>query len=433
VNFLEATASEIVEAIARKEISATDVAAGFLARIAAYEPTIRAFAWHAPEDVLRQAQAVDRGERRGPLAGVPLGVKDIFDTAGIPTEFFSPIYRGNTPSRDAAVVARLKAAGAVMMGKTATTEFAFMHTGPTRNPHDIERTPGSSSAGSGAGMGAGFFPLALGTQTAGSLLKPASFCGAFAYKPSFGLVSTEGVKPLSPSFDTIGWYGRCIEDLALVARTLIAHFPAAVAPAQLRLAIFRSPRSHGTDAALRQYLDAASEQLRSAGHIVDDLVAPAEFETSYEDHRIINDAQGSRSLAAERERAPALLSEETRAMMAHADEISLETEFAAQQRLSMLRDNMEPVVAGYDGVLDLSTATVAPLGLLSTGPSDFIKVWTGFGFPQVNLPAQRPPGALPFGVQLFGARYQDARLLACARIVGQCIGSTRLRCATIGI
>ncbi|PMZ59840.1 amidase, partial [Pseudomonas sp. GW247-3R2A] len=132
---------------------------------------------------------------------------DIFDTAAYPTQFFSPIYANHQPSRDAHVVTLLRQAGALIIGKTHTTEFAYMHTGPTRNPHDLARTPGSSSAGSAAGMAAGFFAVALGTQTAGSLLKPASYCGLFAYKPSLGLVSLEGVKPLAPSFDTVGWYG----------------------------------------------------------------------------------------------------------------------------------------------------------------------------------------------------------------------------------
>ena len=158
MDFLTATATEIADAVGRKEISAEEVATAFISRIEVLEPSVRAFSWYDPDDILRQAQELDRGERGGPLAGVPLGVKDVFDVAGVPTEFFSPIYAGNRPSRDAAVVARLKALGAIMVGKTATTEFAYMHTGPTRNPHDPERTPGSSSAGSGAGMASGFFP-----------------------------------------------------------------------------------------------------------------------------------------------------------------------------------------------------------------------------------------------------------------------------------
>ncbi|NDV89109.1 amidase [Aurantimonas aggregata] len=426
VNFLTATATEIAHAVARRDTTAEKVARAFIARVEELEPYVHAFSWYDPQDILRQADEIDRGERGGPLAGVPLGVKDVFDTRDIPTEFFSPIYAGNKPSRDAAVVARLRAMGAIVMGKTATTEFAFMHTGPTRNPHDLDRTPGSSSAGSAAGVAAGFFPLALGTQTAGSLLKPASFCGAFAYKPSFGLVSMEGIKPLAPAFDTVGWFGRSVEDLARVGRALIANLPSLPSLPRLRLALVRSRRSETSDGALRSYLEAVCGQLRAAGHIVDDLEEPVGFGSSYEDHRIVNDAQGARSLAFERELDIELLSEEAKAMIAHADEVSWEAERAAQQRLSGLRNAIEPVVAAYDGVLDLSTASVAPVGLISTGPSDLIKVWSGFGFPQVNLPVQAGPGELPFGLQLFAARYDDARLLASASSVARCIGAARV-------
>ena len=221
MNHLDAT--EIAEAVRSGATTPALVVGHFLERIGIDEPDVQAFVSFDAEAVHKQATQLEGSE--GLLAGVPGGIKDIFDTADHPTEFYSPIYRGNRPSRDAHVVTLLRQAGAIIMGKTHTTEFAYMHTGPTRNPLDLCRTPGSSSAGSAAGMAAGFFPLALGTQTAGSLLKPAAYCGLLAFKPSFGLVSLEGVKPLAPSFDTVGWYGRSVRDLERVARVLIPGFP----------------------------------------------------------------------------------------------------------------------------------------------------------------------------------------------------------------
>ncbi len=200
----QADAHSIAEQVRTARLSPGVVAEHFLTQIDAREAAIQAFAAHDPQCVRKQAQGLSSPRLNGVLAGVPVGIKDIIDTCDHPTGFYSPIYSNNWPSRDAHVVALLRQAGAVIMGKTHTTEFAYMKTGPTRNPHDLRRTPGSSSAGSAAGMAAGLFALALGTQTAGSLLKPASYCGLYAFKPSHGLVSLEGVKPLAPSFDTLG-------------------------------------------------------------------------------------------------------------------------------------------------------------------------------------------------------------------------------------
>ena len=230
VHKFEHDATAIAFEVGAGRLTARSVAEGFITRTLMKEPDIQAFAAFNQELVLEQADRIDRRPEKGLLAGVPIGVKDIFDTVDWATEFNSPIYRDNRPSRDANAVALLRQAGAVIMGKTATAEFAFMHTGPTRNPHDLSRTPGSSSAGSAAGLAAGLFAGALGTQTAGSLIKPASYCGLYAYKPSHNLVSLEGVKPLAPSFDTVGWYGASARDLSLIAQVLIPVYEGTLRP-----------------------------------------------------------------------------------------------------------------------------------------------------------------------------------------------------------
>jgi len=201
-------ATTIAEGVHSGAFDIVEVVEYFLSQIERHEPAVHALVSFHPDLARTRATQLALTGTGGGLAGIPLGVKDIFDTVDYPTEFFSPLYSGNRPSKDAYVVAMLRRAGSVLMGKTHTTEFAFMHTGPTRNPHDLKRTPGSSSAGSAAGVAANFFPLALGTQTAGSLIKPAAYCGIYGFKPTFGIVFLEGVKPLAPSFDTVGWYGR---------------------------------------------------------------------------------------------------------------------------------------------------------------------------------------------------------------------------------
>ena len=335
-----------------------------------------------------------------------------------PTCFFSPIYEGNRPSRDAHVVSLLRQAGAVIMGKTHTTEFAYMHTGPTRNPHDLHRTPGSSSAGSAAGIAAGFFPIALGTQTAGSLIKPASYCGAYAFKPSYGLVSLEGVKPLAPSFDTAGWYGRSVRDLGLIAQVLIPGLPTPVPESHLRSFGFcRTARWNEVGMEVARSVEAAVENLRSAGHQVTEIVLPEEFSNVFDDHLLINDCEGARSLSAEMNSQPDKLSVELIALFERASRTTWEQESAAKNRLSGLAAVLEEIFKPFDAVLGASCGMVAPLGLEATGPSDFIKFWMAFGLPQVNIPLVRKTGELPVGLQMIGRFRHDSLLLQAAEQV----------------
>ncbi|WP_454845798.1 amidase [Pseudomonas farris] len=405
-------ATSLSEAVANGETNAAAIAEHFLERIQAQEPDIQAFVSFDARQVRADAA---QNNSRGLLAGVPVGIKDIFDTAAYPTQFYSPIYSGHQPSRDAHVVTLLRQAGALIMGKTHTTEFAYMHTGPTRNPHDLARTPGSSSAGSAAGMAAGFFALALGTQTAGSLLKPASYCGLFAFKPSLGLVSLEGVKPLAPSFDTVGWYGRSVRDLHLVARVLIPGFLVPeVERRPLQLGFCRTSRWDQVDPEVTRALEQAVDQLRSAGHHVSEVQLPDEFDGVFDDHQLINDCEGARSLAKEFQRHRAQLSPSTLAMFERAAATTWEQESAAKARLANLAPRLNELCQPFDAMLGATCGMVAPMGLESTGPSDFIKFWGAFGWPQVSIPLIRAEGSLPIGLQIIGRFRDDGRLLRTA-------------------
>lgn len=410
---LDATA--LSEAVVNGDTTAAAIAEAFLERIQAQEPDIQAFVSFDPRQVRADA-AQNNG--RGLLAGVPVGIKDIFDTEAYPTQFHSPIYTGHQPSRDAHVVTLLRQAGALIMGKTHTTEFAYMHTGPTRNPHDLARTPGSSSAGSAAGMTAGFFALALGTQTAGSLLKPASYCGLFAFKPSLGLVSLEGVKPLAPSFDTVGWYGRSVRDLQRVARVLIPGFVVPdVEQRPLQLGFCRTSRWDQVDSEVARALEQAVDQLRSAGHQVSEVRLPDEFAGVFDDHQVINDCEGARSLAKEFQRHRTQLSPSTLAMFERAAATTWEQESAAKARLANLAPRLNEICQPFDAMLGATCGMVAPMGLESTGPSDFIKFWGAFGWPQVNIPLMRGQALLPVGIQMIGRFRDDGRLLRTAEHV----------------
>lgn len=413
-----ADATALSESVLNGETTVAAIADAFLERIQTLEPQVQAFVSLKPMQVRLQA-ALNEG--RGLLAGVPVGVKDIFDSEDHPTQFFSPIYAHHQPSRDAHVVSLLRQAGALIMGKTHTTEFAYMHTGPTRNPHDLDRTPGSSSAGSAAGMAADFFAVALGTQTAGSLLKPAAYCGLFAFKPSFGLVSLEGVKPLAPSFDTVGWYGRSVRDLSLVAQVLIPGFaPPQTQQRPLRLGFCRTPRWDQVDPEVARALEQAVEQLRSAGHHVSEVHLPDEFAQVFDDHQVINDCEGARSLAKEFQQHRALLSPSMLAMFDRAAATSWDQESAAKARLAALAPRLDDIFQPFDAMLSPNCAMVAPLAVNSaenTGPSDFIKFWGAFGLPQVNIPLARAEGLLPIGLQLIGRFRHDGSLLRVAERV----------------
>jgi Asp-tRNA(Asn)/Glu-tRNA(Gln) amidotransferase A subunit family amidase len=416
------SASAAAAAIARGELSAERLAQSCLERIAVRDPLLHAWAFVDPALALAQARAVDRGEVKGALAGVPVGVKDMIDTADQPTQHNSPLYVGNRPSLDAACVTVLRAAGAVIIGKTETHEFAAGGTLPrTRNPHDPAHTSGGSSAGSAAAVADFMTPLSLGTQTAGSCIRPASFCGVYALKPSFGVVSREGAKTYSLSLDTIGFYARAIADLQLLADVFaIARDAAPVArkPASaLRIALCRTAQWNQADADCRAVVEQAAETLRAAGATVTSLDLPKPFERLPHLQRVHMRSEGRAAFLAEDRRFGARLHDEFRAHVENRDGYTRVMIREAADTVAACRPVFDDLAGAYDAVLTPSAIGEAPRDLNTTGDPLFNRMWTALHVPVINLPAGRGARGLPIGVSLVAPRWFDLELLSVAAAI----------------
>src|SRR4051812_41218990 len=295
------SATEIAQGIAEKKFTAEAVVRDCLARIEAREPVVKAWATIDPDYALRQARELDRGSSRGALHGVPIGVKDIIDTADLPTEMGSEIYKGNRAAADAACVAIVRAAGAVILGKTVTAEFAGMHPGPTANPLDPARTPGGSSSGSAAAVADHMVPAGFGTQTGGSVLRPAAYCGVVGYKPTFNLINRAGIKFAAESLDTIGLITGTIGDAEFITAVVVGKSPAnrtlASAP---RFGLCRTPLWDTAQPETKQAVEDAASRLSAAGAAVREIVLPEEFARLFHASReTINNYERSKSMEAD--------------------------------------------------------------------------------------------------------------------------------------
>jgi Asp-tRNA(Asn)/Glu-tRNA(Gln) amidotransferase A subunit family amidase len=373
-----------------------------------WEPHVHAYA-HLDRDRARREATT----RRGPLAGVVLGVKDIFDTADQPTEYGSPIHRGHRPGADAAAVALLRAAGATVSGKTVTAELACSAPGPTVNPHRVTHTPGGSSSGSAAAIATGMADLALGTQTAGSVVRPASFCGVFGFKPTFGTVATAGMKPVAPSLDTVGWFAR---DVALLdtARVALTGRPCMrsldEAPA---IALVRTAAWDVVDADARAAVLDAARCASDAGASVVEVDLGPMFDALADDHWIVASYESWRALAWERVHHSDLLSQGLREMLDRGGALDpgryddvLARSRVARAELAGRRD--------VDVVLTLAATGEAPEGLQTTGDPRAARLWTLLGVPVLAVPGLVGATGLPIGIQLVGRAGRDADLLAAA-------------------
>jgi Asp-tRNA(Asn)/Glu-tRNA(Gln) amidotransferase A subunit family amidase len=415
----ELSATEIARRIAAGEITAEAVVRDCLARVEAREPTVQAWATIDPEYALRQARALDRGPSRGALHGVPIGVKDVIDTADLPTEMGSPIYKGHRPACDAACVALVRAAGAVILGKTVTAEFAGMSPGPTTNPHNPAHTPGGSSSGSAAAVADVMAPAAFGTQTGGSVLRPASYCGVVGYKPTFNLFNRAGIKFAAETLDTIGLLARTIDDVELITAVLVGKPPAwRKLDSPPRLGLCRTPLWDTAQPETIQAVDDAATRLAAVGASVREIVLPEEFSRLYHAAReTINNYERSKSMAAEwagdSARISKVLGDRIRLgiAMKHEDYI------AALQLGEQCRARIEQAFDQIDAIISPCTKGEAPAGLAHTGDPGFQQFWTALYVPSMSLPTHRGPNGLPVGIQLVAPRYEDDRLFACARWV----------------
>ena len=404
-----------------------------LERIREVDKDVLAWAFLDPEYALAQARAADEqrgaGAVLGPLHGVPVGIKDIIDTADMPTENGSPLHAGRTPSRDASVVTLLRQAGAVIMGKTVTTEFASGASGKTRNPHNAAHTPGGSSSGSAAGVAAGMVPLALGSQTGGSVIRPASFCGVYAIKPTHGLISRHGMWRLSRWLDHVGIFARSIEDLALCLEQVVGHderdpdslrrarvpYQAVAAeepPLTPVLAFVKTPRWDRVDADAREAFGELAEHLGAQLEEVD----VAALADAWDWHRTIMEVEIADNFAREWDKGRDLLSPRLRGRIERGRELKAAEYLAARTRAKELVAGLvEMFEQRYDAILTMPAPGTAPLGLESTGDPMFNAIWTLCGVPAVTLPLMRGANGLPLGVQLVGPPHGDARLLRTAR------------------
>lgn len=407
-------AAEAIVRLSRREITAEALVAACLERIATREPAVGAFEHLGAEGALAAARRIDAMPQRPPLAGLPIGVKDIFDTADLPTERGSAAFRGRSPGADSAAVARLRAAGAVVLGKTVTTELAFYAPGKTRNPHDPSRTPGGSSSGSAAAVAARLVPAALGSQTAGSVIRPASFCGVVGMKPTFGAVSMEGVSPFAPSLDTFGLFVNDVEALPLLLRAAGHPVGAPGLRGPPRLALCRTEQWPLAEPSTRVLVEAAAGALAAAGATVEERDLGPEFTGLADAQRTIMAAEGARTLREIRERHRPALSKVLLDFLAEGDAVAPEREEAARALAARCRAALPETFSRFDALLTASAVGEAPVGLESTGDPAFNRIWTLLGLPCVTLPAARGPAGMPVGIQLVGPAGGDANLVAAA-------------------
>jgi len=415
------SASEAAARIRDGKLTSEALVRSCLERIDAREAQVKAWVHLDRDFALAQARGCDKSTSRGPIHGVPFAAKDIMDTADLPAEYGSPIYKGNRPKADAACVALSRAAGGVLLGKTVSTEFASrIPLGETTNPHNPRHTPGGSSSGSAAAVGDFMVPLAFGTQTVGSVIRPAAFCGCIGYKPSYGEFSTQGVKQNTAFFDTVGLFARAVEDLALLRAALTgfeAKPLAAVPVNQLKIGFCRSMFWDRAEEYTKKLLEDAASALAKAGAKVSDFDLGKPFEQFEAMGRRINDFEFSRALTWERQHHWDLLSEFTREKLGKWLDVSYEQYREAEAVLAQCRSHLADAMKEFDLLLTPSALGEAPAGLASTGDTSFNILPTWTYTPCITLPVFTGPSGLPVGIQLIGHRNQDHRLLEGAQAV----------------
>jgi Asp-tRNA(Asn)/Glu-tRNA(Gln) amidotransferase A subunit family amidase len=411
------SAWNLLQRLSSGDLRVVDVVEAHLARIAARDVSIGAWAYTAAAQAISVAEALDRQGPSSPLFGLPLGIKDIIDTLEMPTAYGSPIYEGFVPAIDSAAVAQLRAAGAVILGKTVTAEFAHRHPGRTVNPHDPARTPGGSSSGSAAAVADRMVPLAVGTQTTASTIRPASYCGVIGYRPTYGLMSMAGVKPCAQSLDTLGLFARDITDCALI-RDVLLERPFTAPTNDLsrapRIAFCRAPFWHLVADAAGRTIENTVALLARAGATVTERRLPSALDDITRHHRTVSTYEHAHNLAAERINAFEQLSPILReGKLKEGLSIPVEHYADAMTALERARTAFTAWLE-EDVIVAPSAGDVAPIGRESTGPSEFSAIWTALHVPAISLPLPGGVEGLPLGLQLIGRRGRDLALFEAA-------------------
>lgn len=445
------TATKAAAEIARGALSARDYATACLDRIAAVEPQIGAFTHLDPDHVLAQARALDesraQGKPVGPLHGIPVGIKDIIDTADYPTENGSPFFAGRRPLRDATLVARLRAAGAIIVGKTVTTECAYFHPGKTRNPHDVTRTPGGSSSGSAAAVAAGMVPLAIGTQTNGSIIRPGAFCGTYAIKPSHGLVSRAGILPLSRSLDHPGPFARSLEDIALILGVIAGYDPAdpdtrpVASPDYSAVESEKFPLTPRFAFVKTQAWDKADEPTRTAfeqlaaklGDACFALDLPDRYAAAWPAQRAVMAVEMAHNLGAFTDRGGDVFSKVLRDLLEEGRRVTATRYLAALAEARSFTAGFADIFEQCNAIITPATTGIAP-DIATTGNPAFCSLWSLTGLPAITLPLLEGEHGMPLGVQVIGPMGDDARLLRTAAwlVKKLAAGPPARRAATVG-
>ncbi len=438
-NLFLLSAAEVSSHLKSRDITAVQLTEACLQQIRRLDSTIHAWTYLEPELALQRAEALDEkikdGESAGVLIGVPIGVKDIFNTVDMPTQMGSPIWSGFTPGNDARVVHYLRLADAVIVGKTCTAEFAVHAPGPTANPQNLEYTPGTSSSGSAAAVAAYMVPLALGTQTAGSIIRPASYCGVYGFKPSFGLIPRTGMLKTTDTLDTIGFFARTIEDLAILFDVIRVHgrdYPISDAilndssrqkkgDRPWRIGLVKGPKWDNAEAyAQKALFDLADDLSKFDDTVVQEVSLPDIFDSAHDIHSCIYD----RTLAyyfREEFKKRTLISPIMYEIIERGNQITPGHYNAALEKQSRLAKELDDLLARrYDILLTLSTGGEAMKGLDSGDRPDNCLIWTLSGVPVINLPVFCGPNHLPFGAQIVARRYNDYLLLSFARYLRAC-------------
>lgn len=409
-----ATASEALAAFRDGSLAALEYWRQCQEAIDTFENDVRAFAAIDPRaasgELLRSSDATS------PLHNIPVGIKDVIATKDLPTTYNSPLYKDYQAGNDAACVSVLRANGCAVLGKTSTVEFASLgQVAETRNPHHLEHTPGGTSSGSAAAVATGMVPIALGTQTGGSTIRPASFCGIAALKPSFGLVPTEGLKPYAPSLDTITFMARSIADLEIALACFDPLEPQPATSGAPRIGVYRSAYWDKADASTRDAMSWMQELLVASGAHVSDVPALEGDDRLNESQDVVMHAEGRSSYLAESLLWPERLHPALRDEVDNVRQFSSADVLAAQDNLAMMRSRMDAHMQGFDALLTPAVPGEAPLGLASTGDAVFNRLWTALHVPAITLPGFVGRNGLPVGIQLVSPRHHDRKLLAVAR------------------